>query len=91
MEDELEDEKHWLWKELKRVYKESKDFDLDLYIEKLIDGTKISIDEDTAKKVMLVYEHLDDDNKARFREAFIINKENHNKVMKFVEQQTKGI
>ena len=91
MEEELEDEKHWLWKELKKVYKESRDFDLDLYIEKLIDGTKINIDEDTAKKVRLVYEHLDSDNKARFREAFIINKENHNKVMKFVEEQTKGI
>ena len=51
----------------------SRDFDLDLYIEKLIDGTKINIDEDTAKKVRLVYEHLDSDNKARFREAFIIN------------------
>ena len=91
MEDELENEKHWLWIELKKVYKESTDFDLDLYIEKLIDGTKISIAEDTAEKVKLVYEHLDDNNKDRFRQAFLINKENHNKVMKFVEEQTKGI
>jgi hypothetical protein len=74
---------------LKRVYKES--FDLDLFVDKLMDGTKVDIDETTAQNVKLVYDHLDVSNKSKFREAFIINKENHNKVMKFVEDQTKGI
>jgi len=89
MDDELEDDKHWLWGMLKKVYKES--FDLDLFVDKLIDGTKVDIDEKTAQRVKLVYDHLDMSNKSKFREAFIINKENHNKVMKFVEEQTKGI
>ena len=89
MEDELENEKHWLWGMLKKVYKES--FDLDLFVDKLMDGTTVNIDEMTAQKVKLVYDHLDESNKSKFREAFIINKENHNKVMKFVETQTKGI
>ena len=89
IEDELEDEKHWLWSILKRVYKES--LDLDLFVDKLLDGTKVKIEEETAKKIKLVYDHLDESNKSKFREAFIINKENHNKVMKFVEEQTKGI
>jgi len=89
MDDELEDDKHWLWGMLKKVYKES--FDLDLFVDKLIDGTKVDIDEKTAQRVKLVYDHLDESNKSKFREAFIINKENHNKVMKFVEEQTKGI
>ena len=89
MEDELEDEKHWIWGTLKTMYKE--DFDLDLFMDKLLDGTKVSIDEKAAKKVKLVYDLLDEGNKTKFREAFIINKENHNKVMKFVEEQTKGI
>ena len=89
MDDELEDDKHWLWGMLKKVYKES--FDLDLFVDKLIDGTKVDIDEKTAQNVKLVYDHLDVANKSKFREAFIINKENHNKVMKFVEEQTKGI
>ena len=74
---------------LKKVYKES--FDLDLFIDKLLDGTKVDIDEKTAQNIKLVYDHLDESNKSKFREAFIINKENHNKVMKFVEEQTKGI
>ena len=89
MEDELEDEKHWIWDTLKKMYKES--FDLDLFVDKLLDGTKIKIDEKAAKNVKLVYDLLDESNKTKFREAFIINKENHNKVMKFVEEQTKGI
>ena len=89
MEDELENEKHWLWSMLNKVYKES--FDLDLFVDKLMDGTKVDIDETTAQNVKLVYDHLDMSNKSKFREAFIINKENHNKVMKFVEDQTKGI
>ncbi len=88
MDDELEDDKHWLWSMLKKVYKES--FDLDLFVDKLLDGTKVDIDEKTAQNVKLVYDHLDMSNKSKFREAFIINKENHNKVMKFVEEQTKG-
>lgn len=89
MEDDIEDDKHWVWETLKKMYKES--FDLDLFMDKLLDGTKVDIDEKTATKVKMVYDHLDESNKTKFREAFIINKENHNKVMKFVEEQTKGI
>ena len=89
MENELEDENHWIWTTLGKMYKES--FDLDLFVDKLLDGTKVKIDEKTAQRVKLVYDHLDESNQNKFREAFLINKENHNKVMKFVDEQTKGI
>ena len=51
---------------------------------------KIKLTNDSVNYIKIVYHHLDESNKNRFREAFIINKENHNKVMNFVREQTKG-
>ena len=93
MEDELENEKHWIWSIIKKIYKESYEpFSnmLESNSFRLADNTKINLDEELSSKIKLVYEHLEDNNKAKFREAFVINKENHNKIIKFVEEQTKG-
>ena len=95
LEDELENEKHWIWDMLKKVYKESYEvpffemLELNSFI--LADGTKIKMNNETSERVKIIYDHLEEGNKDRFRDAFCINKENHNKVMKFVEEQTKGI
>ncbi len=95
MEDELEDDKHWIWKELSKIYKESVEspfFDmLNLGIISIQDGTKIKVNDNQKRNIKAIYDHLDEPNKIKFREAFLINKENHNKVMKFIEEQTKGI
>jgi hypothetical protein len=94
MEDELENEKHWLWSMLKKVYKESYEVPflnmLNTGIVSIQDGTKIKIDPSQQENIKIIYNHLDESNKNKFREAFIINKENHNKVMKFVKEQIKG-
>ena len=95
MEDELENEKHWMWPLLKKLYKESYEEPFFNMLESksfsLQDGTRININEDVCDKVKLVYEYLDNNNKNRFRDAFCINKENYNKVITFVKEQTKGI
>ena len=94
MEDELEDEEHWMWPLLKKMYKESYEEPFFNMLEHnswiLQDGTKIKYNNDETSKIKLVYEYLDENNKIRFRDAFCINKENHNKVMDFVNEQTKG-
>jgi hypothetical protein len=96
MEDELENEKHWMWGIIKKMYKESYDFELP-FLESLesksfhlMDNTKVKMNPELANNIKNIYEYLEDTNKSRFREAFIINKINHNKIIDFVKEQTKG-
>ena len=96
MEDELENEKHWVWGIIKKMYKESYDFELP-FLEslksksfRLMDNTKVKMNPKLANNIKIVYDYLEDINKDRFREAFIINKINHNKIINFVKEQIKG-
>jgi len=92
LENELENQKHWLWTYIKKMFKESVDFETLLSTtNKLVDGTKIKLDEKESNDTLFVYNLLDEQNKMVFREAFIINKNNHNKVINFVKEQMKGI
>jgi hypothetical protein len=91
MEDELENEKHWMWPLLKKLYKESVDFETMLSsVTKLADGTNIKLDEKLSRETLLVYNLLDKKNQMMFEEAFYINKSNHNKIINFVKDQMKG-
>jgi len=91
LENELENQKHWLWTYIKKMFKESVDFEtMLLTTTKLADGTNIDLDEKLVSETLLVYNLLDNNNKMMFREAFIINKNNHNKVINFVKDQMKG-
>jgi len=94
MEDELENQKHWLWDIIKKTFKESHEPSFFEILESntfhLLDNTKIKMTTDLSSKIKNVYEILEETNKCRFREAFIINKENHNKIINFVKEQTKG-
>lgn len=95
MENELENQKHWIWDMIKKIFKESYE---PLFFEmlesdnfRLMDNTKISMNKKLSTKIKSIYELLEDTNKNRFREAFIINKENNDKIINFVTKQTKGI
>ena len=96
LEDELENQKHWLWGFIKKIFKESYDFELP-FLEvlksksfRLMDNTKVKMNSELANNIKKIYEYLEDTNKSRFREAFIINKINHNKIIDFVKKQIKG-
>jgi hypothetical protein len=91
LDNELENQKHWIWTYIKKMFKGSVDFKtLVLTATKLADGTKIELDENLSQDTLFVYNLLDDTNKMMFREAFIINKNNHKKVINFVKEQMKG-
>jgi len=95
IEDEMENQKHWVWDIIKKTFKESNELSFFNIIEsnkfKLLDNTKVEISSKLSNNIKNVYNVLTETNKCRFRNAFIINKENHNKIINFVKKQIKGI
>ena len=92
IEDELENPNNWIWRKIRNMFGESVDFgDILVNLTQLNDGTKIDLDESMIKRVNLVYGMLDRENQKRFAKSFIINKKNHNTIVEFVINKTKGI
>ena len=67
IEDELENEKHWMWPLLKKMYKESYEEPFLNMLESksfpIADGTKIKLTNDSVNYIKIVYHHLDESNK----------------------------